>query len=94
MNFMSFLLRGANLDFIQSNHPIMWPFIFSFPILFFLNNPHTSLESQCLTFRRTFSKKKHWRLEKSSTPERKAAESSLICSHAIIKVFKRISGNI
>lgn len=91
---MSFLSRAANLDFIQTNQTIIWPLTSSFAILSFLNNPHL-IGVPVSHISKNIFKKETWVWRGVlSWRERQLFQSSSICSHATIEVFKRISGNL
>ena len=91
---MSFLSRAANLDFIQTNRTIIWPLTSSFAILSFLNNPHL-IGVPVSHISKNIFKKETWVWRGVlSWRERQLLQSSSICSHATIEVFKRISGNL
>lgn len=97
MSSVSFLLRVTNLDSIQRYHLIIWPLMFWFPIIFFPNKPPGNWRPSISHFQEYFQKiKKHGGLGRSSRQkrERQLSQSSSICLHAIIRVFKRISGHL
>ena len=86
---MSFLSRAANLDFIQTNRTIIWPLTSSFAILSFLNNPHL-IGVPVSHISKNIFKKETWVWRGVlSWRERQLLQSSSICSHATIEVFRK-----
>lgn len=73
---------------------LSWPLTSSFPIFPFLNNPHL-IGIPVSHISENIFKKEPWVWRGVlSWRERQLLQSSSICSHATVKVFKRILGNL